>query len=128
MARQENKRRVAARMFAIAHALEGMSRAEAARLAGMDRQALRDAVVRYNAEGAAGLYDRPLPDRPEWPSASPRRCIRPACRASCGGSRPCWGRRRFVATHPVQKVEAFAKHGALHSRPNHSPAPQRQGR
>ena len=24
----------------------------------MERQALRDAVVRYNAEGLAGLYDR----------------------------------------------------------------------
>ena len=40
-------------------ALEGLSRAEAARLAGMERQALRDAVVRYNAEGLAGLHDRP---------------------------------------------------------------------
>src|SRR3712207_8074942 len=46
------------------NALEGMSRAEAARLAGMERQALRDAVVRYNAEGLAGLYDRPKPGRP----------------------------------------------------------------
>ena len=35
-----------------------MSRAEAARLAGMERQALRDAVVRYNAEGLAGLHNR----------------------------------------------------------------------
>lgn len=49
------------RMMAIANALEGMSRAEAARLAGMERQALRDAVVRYNAEGLAGLCDRPRP-------------------------------------------------------------------
>ncbi len=31
-------------MLAIAHALEGMERAESARLAGMDRQALRDAL------------------------------------------------------------------------------------
>jgi transposase len=46
-------------MQAIANALEGMTRAEAARLAGMERQALRDAVVRYNAEGLAGLHDRP---------------------------------------------------------------------
>lgn len=46
-------------MHAIAHALEGHSRAEAARLAGMERQALRDAVTRYNAEGLAGLHDRP---------------------------------------------------------------------
>jgi transposase len=42
-----------------------MSRAEAARFAGMERQALRDAVVRYNVEGRAGLYDRPKPGRPE---------------------------------------------------------------
>jgi transposase len=58
-ARREKDGRAAARMYAIANALEGMSRAEAARLAGMERQALRDAVVRYNAEGLAGLTDRP---------------------------------------------------------------------
>jgi len=58
-ARREKDGRAAARMYAIAHALEGLSRAEAARLAGMERQALRDAVVRYNAEGLAGLHDRP---------------------------------------------------------------------
>ena len=46
-------------MMAIANALEGMTRAEAARLAGMERQALRDAVLRYNAEGLDGLHDRP---------------------------------------------------------------------
>ena len=59
LARQERNGRAAARMYAIAHALEGISRAEAARLAGMERQALRDAVVRYNAEGPCGLQDRP---------------------------------------------------------------------
>lgn len=46
-------------MYAIANALEGMARAESARLGGMERQALRDAVVRYNAEGLDGLHDRP---------------------------------------------------------------------
>jgi transposase len=50
-------------MLAIANALEGMTRAAAARLAGMERQALRDAVVRYNAEGLDGLRDRPKPGR-----------------------------------------------------------------
>jgi transposase len=64
-ARFEPNRRAALRMLAIANALEGMSRAEAARLAGMERQALRDAVVRYNAEGLAGLHDRPKPGRPQ---------------------------------------------------------------
>lgn len=63
LARKEGNRRTAMRMLAIANALEGMSRAEAARVVGMDRQALRDAVVRYNAEGVAGLYDRPKPGR-----------------------------------------------------------------
>jgi transposase len=55
--------RVAARMFAIANALDGMSRERAARQAGMDRQILRDWVVRYNAEGLDGLHNRPLPGR-----------------------------------------------------------------
>jgi putative transposase len=63
LARRERNRAAAARMQAIAGALEGMTRAEAARLAGMERQALRDAVVRYNAEGRAGLYSRPSPGR-----------------------------------------------------------------
>jgi transposase len=58
-ARQTKDPRAGSRAFAIANALEGMSRAEAARLAGMERQALRDAVVRYNAEGVTGLSDRP---------------------------------------------------------------------
>ena len=52
-------------MYAIAHALDGLSRAEAARLAGMERRALRDAVLRYEAEGLAGLRDRPR-GRPPW--------------------------------------------------------------
>jgi transposase len=49
----------ARRMLAIALILEGHSRADAARLCGMDRQTLRDWVHRYNAEGVRGLSDRP---------------------------------------------------------------------
>lgn len=64
LARRERNPRTATRMLAIAGALEGLSRAEAARLAGMERQALRDAVTRYNAEGLEGLLDRPKPGRP----------------------------------------------------------------
>jgi transposase len=62
-ARQESDGRVAARLFAIANALEGMDRASAARLAGMDRQTLRDWVHRYNEGGIGGLSNRPLPGR-----------------------------------------------------------------
>src|SRR5436309_7313358 len=47
------------RMLALALVLEGASREEAARAAGMDRQTLRDWVHRYNAEGLAALRDRP---------------------------------------------------------------------
>src|SRR5215510_1306734 len=60
-ARQDSDGRVAARLFAIANALEGMDRANAARLAGMDRQTLRDWVHRYNEEGIAGLSNRAAP-------------------------------------------------------------------
>ena len=41
-ARRERDGRVSARLIAIANALDGMDRASAARLAGMDRQTLRD--------------------------------------------------------------------------------------
>ena len=61
LARRERDGAAAARMYAVANALEGMNRADAARLAGMERQALRDAVVRFNAEGLAGLHNRPHP-------------------------------------------------------------------
>lgn len=57
LAKAEAKPRVARRLLAIANALSGMSRKEAAEAAGMERQALRDAVVRYNAHGLDGLYD-----------------------------------------------------------------------
>lgn len=65
-ARRCGNGRAGARAYAIANALDGMDRAEAARLAGMERQALRDAVVRYNSEGVSGLFDRPKGHKPEW--------------------------------------------------------------
>jgi transposase len=58
LARAEGDPRAARRLLAIAAALEGMSREAAARLAGMDRQTLRDWVIRYNRGGPAGLSDR----------------------------------------------------------------------
>ena len=62
-ARRESNGRVRTRRIALANALDGMDRAHAARLAGKDRQTLRDWVHRYNAEGIAGLRDRPKPGR-----------------------------------------------------------------
>jgi putative transposase len=63
LARSERVPRAARRMLAIANAMEGMSFTEAARVVGIERQSLCDAAKRYNAEGVAGLYDRPKPGR-----------------------------------------------------------------
>ena len=63
-ARGESDRRVARRILAIASALDGMSREDAARSAGMDRQTLRDWVIRYNEHSLDGLVDRPRDGRP----------------------------------------------------------------
>ena len=49
------------RLLAIAMVLEGNSRDDAARQAGMDRQTLRDWVHRYNEQGADGLVSRCAP-------------------------------------------------------------------
>jgi len=62
-ARRAHDANQARRLLALALILEGASRSEAARLAGMDRQSLRDWVHRYNAEGIAGLCDRPRTGR-----------------------------------------------------------------
>ena len=58
-ARRERDGAASRRMLAIALVLEGASRTEAARAAGMDRQTLRDWVHRTNDEGLPGLRDRP---------------------------------------------------------------------
>jgi transposase len=64
LARRERDGRVSARLLALANALEGLPREEAARLAGMTGQTLGDWVHRCNAEGVEGLRDRPRPGRP----------------------------------------------------------------
>ena len=69
LARKEDDRRAAMRMLAIANELDGCERAEAARLAGMSDQALRDAIKRLNAEGLDGLHDRRRSGRPRRLSA-----------------------------------------------------------
>ena len=49
------------RLLAIGAVYEGLSREDAARLGGMDRQTLRDWVHRFNDEGPEGLVNRPAP-------------------------------------------------------------------
>src|SRR3954464_9906886 len=64
LARRERGGRIAARLYAIANALDGMSRAAAAQLAGMERQAPREGVLRYNTEDLAGRRGGPGPADP----------------------------------------------------------------
>jgi len=52
------------RLLALAAVYDGMSRAQAARIGGMDRQTLRDWVHRFNEEGPSGLTNRPGAGRP----------------------------------------------------------------
>ena len=66
LARLEADGRVACRILALANALDGMSRERAAKQAGMDRQTLRDWVIRFNAEDMDGLRDRPRSGRPAF--------------------------------------------------------------
>jgi transposase len=63
-AKSESDARISRRILAVANALDGMSREAAARSAGMDRQTLRDWVLRYNEYGLDGLADRPRDGRP----------------------------------------------------------------
>ena len=52
------------RLLALAMIYDGGSRAEAARTGGVGRQIVRDWVLRFNAEGPAGLLTRKAPGNP----------------------------------------------------------------
>jgi transposase len=54
------------RLLSLAAVLDGMSRADAGRIGGMDRQTLRDWVHRFNQVGPDGLFDR-------WAAGPPSR-------------------------------------------------------
>jgi transposase len=58
------------RLLSIAAVLDGMSRAEAAKIGGMDRQTLRDWAHRFNALGPAGLKDNRRRGNPRRLSAA----------------------------------------------------------
>src|ERR1700747_781219 len=54
----------ARRVLAIAAVLDGDPRQDAAKIGGMDRQTLRDWVIRFNEQGADGLINIPSPGVP----------------------------------------------------------------
>ncbi len=52
------------RLLATAAVIDGVSRAVAAKVGGMDRQTLRDWVIRFNEQGPDGLINVPAPGAP----------------------------------------------------------------
>jgi hypothetical protein len=83
VAKQAKDAAQARRLLAIAAVLDGASREEAATAGGMDRQTLRDWVIRFNKRGPDGLINLPSPGAPGMaaslaalarPCYSARRC------------------------------------------------------
>ena len=66
----------ARRLLALAAVRDGQSRAEAARIGGMDRQTLRDWVHAYNDRGIAGLVNDTSPGRPPKLAAEHKQALK----------------------------------------------------
>jgi len=64
LAKRSRDPRQVRRLLALAAVYDGMSRTEAAKVGGMDRQTLRDWAHRFNEEGPAGLKNRSGAGRP----------------------------------------------------------------
>ncbi len=58
LARRSEDSNQSRRLLSLAAVYDGMSRTQAARIGGMDRQTLRHWVLRFNGDGPAGLLDR----------------------------------------------------------------------
>jgi transposase len=54
----------ARRLLAIAAVLDGSPREQAAKIGGMDRQTLRDWMIRFNEQGPDGLVNKSSPGAP----------------------------------------------------------------
>ena len=116
VARRETNRRVASRLLALANALDGMEQGKAAMRAGMDRQTLRDWVIRFNDQGIEGLRDRPKSGRPTWldegQMARPARPGRARPRARAGRRRHLAGQGLCRLVEERFKV-AYSENGLL---------------
>ena len=115
--------KAARRMLALALVLEGHRARTAARHAGMDRQTLRDWVHRYNAEGLAGLRDRPHPG--PTPRLTPEQLAELAThrRERTG---PGDGRHRALAAgRPAGRDRAPLRRPAARALGRQGPAPAR---
>ena len=65
----------ARRLLTLAVIYEGTSRTEAAKIGGVTLQIVRDWVVKFNADGPAGLVDRKAPGQPPRLNDAPRAAL-----------------------------------------------------
>jgi transposase len=73
LAKQSDDADQTRRLLALAAIYDGGSRGEAAELAGVGLQTVRDWVLRFNAEGADALINRKAPGKPPLLNESQRR-------------------------------------------------------
>jgi hypothetical protein len=92
------------RLLALAAIYDGGSRTEAARIGGVTLQIVRDWVVRFNAQGPAGLTDRKAPGK--LPSLGPEARAALA-RAVEAGGRP--GATGWCAPSPFPTLNQFTR-------------------
>ena len=117
------------RLMALAALADGQSRAEAAAVGLMDRQTLRDWVIRFNADGPAGLIDKSSPGRP--PKSAQKQEVRQWVEEGPGPHDPRlvrWRRAdlagaiedRFAITcHPTTIGRMLRELGFSHVSPRH---------
>jgi transposase-like protein len=133
----------ARRLLAIAAVLDGASREDAAKLGGMDRQTLRDWVIRFNEQGPDGLINIPSPGVPprdnthraflarivkegpipavhgvvRWPACDLiMRLYGTSCTAWCGRRSRCWCRcwqPRSSSRSPTRAPHAATERASL---------------
>ncbi len=81
LAKASRDARQTRRLLALAVICDGGSRTEAARVGGVTLQIVRDWVLRFNAEGPAGLIDRKAPGKPALLQAEHRSALAAAVEA-----------------------------------------------
>ena len=75
LARDSGDAKQVRRLLALAVIREGGTRTEAARTGGVGLQIVRDWVMRFNADGPAGLLDRKAPGQPALLNLAHRRAL-----------------------------------------------------
>ncbi len=81
LAKASRDARQTRRLLALGVIYDGGSRTEAARVGGVTLQIVRDWVLRFNAEGPAGLIDRKAPGQPPLLKAEHRAALAAAVEA-----------------------------------------------